>query len=143
MNQSGDVQLDFASTVLYIDDVARLVDFYREALGIEPRFFDADLGFAELGADARIAIASHKAGHFMMPGAYRKPDGVEVAGTELAFYATDVQAAYDRAVAAGARGLTPPRKMDWGQTVAYVEDPVGTIIGFISPQSAPDSSQDG
>lgn len=75
-------------------------------------------------------------------GAYRKPHGVEVAGTELAFYTDDVQAAYDRALTAGARALTPPRTMDWGQTVAYVEDPAGTIIGFISRHSESDSVPD-
>jgi uncharacterized glyoxalase superfamily protein PhnB len=49
--------------------------------------------------------------------------------TELAFWAEDVIAAFEAAVGAGAKALTPPRLMLWGQTVAYVEAPEGTIVG--------------
>lgn len=121
-----------ASTVLYVNDVAQIVAFYRQALGLEPRFYDEAVGFAELGNDGLIAVASHGAGEFMMPGAYPMPSGGRLAGAELAFYTADVQGAYDRAVAAGARSLASPRETDWGQTVAYVEDPAGTILGFVT-----------
>lgn len=40
--------MHFAGTVLYVDDVSRVVDFYRRAFGLELRFFDEALGFAEL-----------------------------------------------------------------------------------------------
>ncbi|HMB92863.1 MAG TPA: VOC family protein, partial [Rhodothermales bacterium] len=117
-----------ASTVLYVNDVAQIVAFYRQALGLEPRFYDEDVGFAELGDEGQIAVASHGAGEFMMPGAYPTSNDGRLASTELAFYTADVQRAYDRAVAAGARSLAAPRQMEWGQTVAYVEDPAGTIL---------------
>lgn len=121
-----------ASTVLYVSDVAQVVAFYRQALGMEPRFYDEDIGFAELGDAGQIAVASHDAGAFMMPEAYPKSHDGRLACAELAFYTDDVQGAYDRAVAAGARSLAAPREMDWGQTVAYVEDPAGTILGFVT-----------
>ena len=35
----------------------------------------------------------------------------------------------DQAVAIA---LTPPRTMPWGQTVAYVRAPEGTILGFVT-----------
>ena len=121
-----------ATTVLYVNDVARVVEFYRHALGLEPRLYDEENGFAELGDDGRISVASHEAGSLMMEASYPKPEGGRVSGAELAFYATDVQAAFDRAVAAGGRPITAPRKMPWGQTVAYVEDPAGTVLGFVT-----------
>lgn len=128
-----------ASTVLYVNDVAQIVEFYRQALGLEPHFYDEAIGFAELGDEGLIAVASHGAGEFMMPDAYPKPTDGRLAGAELAFYTADVQGAHDRAVAAGARSLASPREMDWGQTVAYVEDPAGTILGFVTRLNDPTS----
>ncbi len=128
----ADDLLPLATTVLYADDVARVVEFYQRAVGLKPRLYDADNGFAELGADGRIAVASHAAGALMMPDAYPKPNDGRLRGVELAFYATDVGAAFERAVSAGGRPITPPREMPWGQTVAYVEDPAGTIVGLVT-----------
>lgn len=125
--------LKFASVVLYVDDVPAVLAFYSRAFGLEPRFYDENVGYAELGADGAIAIASHGAGEFMMPEAYHRPSSNGLSGVEVAFWTEDVAAAFDRAVGAGAVALAPPRAMPWGQTVAYVESPEGTIIGFVTP----------
>ncbi len=127
-----DTPMPLATTVLYVNDVARVVEFYRHALGLEPRLYDEENGFAELGEDGRIAVASHQAGSLMMDGSYPKSKDGRVTGAELAFYAADVQDAFDRAVAAGGRPITAPRQMPWGQTVAYVEDPAGMVLGFVT-----------
>lgn len=126
------VELRFGSTVIYVDDLPATIDFYRRALGMEPRFYDEAAGFAELGPEGQIALAAHRAGELMMPGAFNQA-GKQVSAVEIAFYTGEVQAAFDRAVAAGARELTPPRVMAWGQTVAYVQSPEGTILGFVTP----------
>jgi predicted enzyme related to lactoylglutathione lyase len=123
--------LRFATTVLYVEDFAAAVDFYRRALGWEPSYYDEALGFAELGPDKLLTLAADRAGELMMPGAYNQ-HGKRVSAVEVAFYTEDVPAAYERAVAAGAKGLTPPREMPWGQTVAYAESPEGTILGFVT-----------
>ena len=48
----------FYGTVLYVDDVAATVDFYRRAFGLELRFSDESLGFAELATGgSTLAIA--------------------------------------------------------------------------------------
>jgi len=125
--------LKFATAVVYTDDVPRTVDFYVRATGIEPSLFDRDLGFAILGADQSVAIASHAAGALMLAGGYDAVTSTQVRGAELAFWAPDVAAAYHRALDAGALPLTPPRVMPWGQTVAYVQAPEGTIVGFLTP----------
>ncbi len=132
--------LTFASVVLYVDDVPAVLDFYHRAFGLEPRFYDEAAGFAELGADGAIALASHSAGEFMMPGAYPRPPSARRSGVEIAFWTEDVAGAFERAVGAGAVAVTPPREMPWGQTVAYVESVEGTIVGFVTP--APESADD-
>lgn len=124
--------LRFGCTVIYVDGLAAAMDFYRRALGLEPRFYDADAGYAELGPEGHLALAAHRAGEMMMPGAYNQ-HGKQVSAVEVAFFTSEVAAAFDRAVAAGAVAMTPPRDMPWGQTVAYVQSPEGTILGFATP----------
>jgi lactoylglutathione lyase len=36
-------------------------------------------------------------------------------------------------VAAGAAVVAAPREMPWGQTVAYVRSPEGTVLGLCTP----------
>lgn len=122
--------LKFASVVIYVDDVPSVLGFYRRAFGLELRFYDEAVGYAELGADGAIGIASHGAGELMMPGSYPHPMTDRRCGVEIAFWVEDVTAAFDRAVAAA---VTTPRDMPWGQTVAYVESVEGTIVGFVTP----------
>lgn len=126
----------FATAVVYTDDVARAVDFYVRATGLEPSLYDRDLGFVLLGVDQSVAIASHAAGALMLADGYDAIKSAQVRGAELAFWAADVPAAFQRALDAGAVALTPPRRMPWGQTVAYVQAPEGTIVGFVTPVDA-------
>lgn len=124
--------LVFACAVVYTDDVARSVDFYVRVTGLEPSYYDRELGFAMLGAEQTVAIASHAAGELMLAAGYHGVRSDEVRGTEIAFWAPDVAAAFASAIDAGATVLTAPRDMPWGQTVAYVQAPEGTVVGFIS-----------
>jgi lactoylglutathione lyase len=124
--------LSFATAVIYTDDVPSTIAFYRRVTGLEPTYYNADLGFAMLGEDQAVAIASHEAGMLMLANGYGQARSNRVRGTELAFWTRDVAAAFRVAVEAGATALTPPRVMPWGQTVAYVEAPEGTIVGFVT-----------
>lgn len=124
--------LKFATAVVYADDVPATIAFYCRVTGLNPTYYDSDLGFALLGEDQAVAIASHDAGRLMLADGYSHARSNRVSGTELAFWARDVAAAFQIAVEAGATALTPPRVMPWGQTVAYVQAPEGTILGFIT-----------
>ena len=124
--------LEFATAVIYAEDVAATVAFYERATGLAPSYFDRELGFALLGPEQEVAIASHAAGVLMLEAGYAAVRSARVRGTELAFWTPDVHAAFEAAVRAGATALTPPRVMPWGQTVAYVEAPEGTILGFVA-----------
>jgi uncharacterized glyoxalase superfamily protein PhnB len=123
----------FGGTVLYVDEVSPVVDFYRRAFGLELRFFDEALGFAELETGgSTLAVAAHSLGEMLMPDGYSRPaDGA--AGVEIAFITHDVSASFAKAIAEGARPITPPKRMPWGLEVAYVRAPEGTLIGFSEP----------
>ena len=55
---------------------------------------------------------------------------------EVAFVTEDVQAAHDKAVAAGASALSAPASKPWGQVVSYVRCPDGTLVELCSPIAA-------
>lgn len=129
--------LQFATAVVYTADIAATVAFYERATGLAPSYYDRELGFALLGPEQTVAVASHAAGELMLDAGYASTEHGRVRGAELAFWVDDVPAAFARAVAAGAVALTPPRVMPWGQTVAYVEAPEGTILGFLTRPAAP------
>ena len=126
--------MQFGGTVLYVDQVPAVVDFYRRAFGLELRFFDKALGFAELETGgSTLAIAAHSLGEMLMPDGYMRPVDGQPAGVEIAFLTRDVSASFAKAIAEGASPITAPRRMPWGLEVAYVRAPEGTIIGFSEP----------
>ena len=128
--------MHFGGTVLYVDEVLPVVDFYRRAFGLELRYFDEALGFAELETGgSTLAIASHSLGEMLMPDGYSRPaDGP--AGIEIAFFTRDVPGSFAKAIAEGATAVTAPKRMPWGVEVAYVRAPEGTLIGFSEPAPA-------
>jgi len=76
--------MKFAGTVLYVDDVPAVMDFYRRVFGLETRFYDEALQFAELETGSvPLAIASHQLGEMLMPGQYRRPEDGQPGGVEL------------------------------------------------------------
>jgi catechol 2,3-dioxygenase-like lactoylglutathione lyase family enzyme len=123
--------------ILYVEDVEASLAFYERAFGLARRFFHDEGGKAygelETGA-ARLAFASPAlvAEHFSQPpmlsAAGKPPLGIEVA-----LLTSDVQALYDRAVAAGAAPEVAPETKPWGQVVAYVRDPQGFLVEICTP----------
>ncbi len=51
---------------------------------------------------------------------------------EIAFSSSDVQRDYKRAVDAGAKCVSPPKLLPWGQQVAYVRDLNGVLVEIAS-----------
>jgi len=125
--------MQFGGTVLYVDQVSAVVDFYRRAFGLQIRFFDEALEFAEFETGgSTLAIAAHSLGEMLMPNGYTRPkDGPE--GVEITFLTNDVAAAFAKAIAEGASPVAAPKRMPWGLEVAYVRAPEGTLIGFSEP----------
>lgn len=136
--------MELAATVIYVDDVPPVLEFYRAAFGLEPRFVDLDVQLPERLPGGRYQYAvlatengslqfgTHDLGTLLMP-AYVRPSDGRPSGVEIFFYASDVLAAYDRALQAGAQPVAEPRVLPWGQTVAYLRGVEGTFIGVGSP----------
>lgn len=88
----------------------------------------------ETGSTA-LAFASHELGKSNLPNGYVKANGDKPLGVEIALVTDDVAAAYTKALAAGAVVIKEPLAKPWGQTVAYVRCPDGTLVEICSPVS--------
>jgi lactoylglutathione lyase len=121
--------------IIYVETVKTVLDFYREAFGLETRFLHESGDYGELETGQTIlAFASHKLGAMNLPAGYVPSRASEKPlGIELALVTKDVAGAFARAVAAGAVAVFPPQIKQWGQTVAYVRATEGTVIELCTP----------
>jgi uncharacterized glyoxalase superfamily protein PhnB len=104
-------------------DLPRLVAFYEAALGAAVTY-----RFTTDGVDDYVSLALGDASL----GIGRDPD-VEPAPAAhdraaLWFSVDDVDAAFQAWVDAGGRPEQPPADMPWGERVAQVRDPDGTLV---------------
>ena len=120
----------FGYTILYVHDVAASVEFYERAFGLERRLLHESGQYAELetGSTA-LAFAAHE----LAAESVRELANQEPAGFEVCLVDEDVEAAYKRAVEAGAEPVSEPEEKPWGQHTAYVRDLDGTLVEIASP----------
>ena len=122
--------MKFGYTIVYVDDVAATIAFYVKAFGLKRGMVAGD-EFSELATgETKLGFAAKKMLHG--PGQFASPDG-KVLGVEIAFTTDKVQAAYDQALAAGAKTVSNPEQKPWGQTVAYVRDNNGFLVEICTP----------
>jgi catechol 2,3-dioxygenase-like lactoylglutathione lyase family enzyme len=125
--------MKFRYVTLFVADVSRAQSFYQAAFGLETAFVHESGQYAELATgDTKLALSAHTLARDVVGIAYaeasrdRPPPPVEVS-----FGVDDVRAAHARAVAAGAVSVKPPTRMPWGQTVAYLRDGDGVLVGLV------------
>jgi len=122
--------MQYAYTIVYVADVAASLDFFERGFGLARRFLHESGGYGELetGATA-LAFASHEVARANVGSDHVAADASALPlGIEIGLVTDDVAAACERAVAAGATLLKAPVTKPWGQTVAYVRCPDGTLV---------------
>lgn len=127
--------MQFAYTILYVDDVAKSLAFYEAAFGLKRRFLHPSGDFGELETGATILAFSSRALMQSLGKHPARPDP-NAPSSEIAFATTTVQATVDQALRAGASLVQAPEDMPWGQTVAYLADPDGFLVEICTPMSA-------
>jgi len=127
--------LRFGYTIVYVADVAASLDFFERAFGMARRFLHESGGYGELETGATtLSFAAHATARENLGRDYVAADRSELPlGVEVGLLTDDVTAACARAVAAGAALLSPPVAKPWGQTVAYVRCPDGTLVELCTP----------
>lgn len=122
--------------ILYVPDVPATVDFYERAFGLKARFVTPEGDFAEIDTGATsLALAQEDFVAKSLPDFRRNRPGEPPAGVEIAFLVEEAEldAAYARAVGAGATPLLAPERASWGQMFSYVRDPNGVLVEICCP----------
>jgi len=123
-------------TILYVDDVTATLDFYERAFALERSFLHDSGDYGELSTGETKLAFSSTALMKRLGKAPGKPSP-KAPVFEIAFETDDVQAAFDRAVAAGATPIQQVRDEPWGQTTSYVSDPNGYLVEICSAVQLP------
>jgi PhnB protein len=109
---------------LMVDDAAKALDFYRDAFGAEELFrlpMGDKIGHAEIMiGDTHLMLADE----FPDMGALG-PNSRGGPTASFMIYVPDADAAYDRAVKAGAKADRPLKNEFWGDRIGTVIDPFG------------------
>ena len=124
------MRLRFDAVGLFTKDMARIVAFYRDVMGMETDW-DGNAANAELKADGfRLIMYGREDFEKMTSRRFGYPQGTN--GTmELAFEAENyaaVDQAFERVTQAGAASVMPPATEPWGQRTCYVADPDGNLV---------------
>lgn len=110
---------------LCVDGAGAAIEFYREVLGATER---ARLA----GPDGKVAHAELQLGDslIMLADEYpelgiRSPKALGGSPVTISVYVEDVDAAFDRALKAGAKALRPVEDQFYGDRIGQFEDPFG------------------
>jgi uncharacterized glyoxalase superfamily protein PhnB len=120
---------------LTLRDCAKAIDFYKRALGAQEvsRMMAPDgkaVWHAELRIGDSVVYMNDE-----MPGMSRPaPQASNPVPVTMWLYVQDCDAAFDRAVKAGAKEIAPPTDMFWGDRCAGVADPYGYLWSFATRQ---------
>lgn len=125
----------FTHVRVLVADYAECFAFYRDVLGFEATFGDADSGYADLATgDATVALFDRAE----MAAAVDtvdtgSPDGGDD-GTMLVFAVPDVDATAETLREAGVDlAAEPEDHPEWGIRTVHARDPAGTLLEFNEP----------
>ncbi len=119
--------------ILYVGDQARSREFYAIALGMAPRLDVPGMTEFELGPGCVLGLMPEKGIKHLLPGMPDPQSGSGIPRAEVYLTVPDPAVYHARALAAGARELSPLASRDWGDKAAYSLDPDGHVLAFAAP----------
>ncbi len=120
--------------ILYVPEVHAAADFYVRAFGLSVQSTAGGNSYVQLQGPVPLAFAAESFIGSTLPVQVRPSRAAEAPmGAELMLVFADVEAAYARAVKAGAVAVSAPVLKPWGQQVAYVRDAQGVLVELCSP----------
>ena len=129
------MDIKYAYTILYVDDVPKTIAFYNKAFGFEQKFLTPENDYGEIvSGTTTIAFASIALGKSNFRNGFKKSDLNEKPfGIELAFTTEAVEKVMENAIKNGAENLEDTVTKPWGQKVGYLRDINGFIIEICTP----------
>lgn len=119
-------------TILYVEDVAKTLDFYVAAFGMEIGFMheSGDYGELKTGTTTLSFSSLQLMKDIGKPAVAANSDAPCF---EIGLETEDVAQALKKALTAGAALVQDVEEMPWGQTTAYVNDINGFLVEICSP----------
>jgi lactoylglutathione lyase len=122
-------------TILYVESVANTIAFYESAFGFERGMVTPSNEYGEMKTgDTKLAFAANSFVKTLtsVPFEAARPEKA-APPMELGLVTDEVEAAFAKAVAAGAVVVKKPETKPWGQLVGYVRDNNGFLVEICSP----------
>jgi catechol 2,3-dioxygenase-like lactoylglutathione lyase family enzyme len=116
--------------ILYVKDQAKSRDFYAAALGMAPRLDVPGMTEFELSPGCVLGLMPEKGIKRLLPGLPDPETGRGIPRAEVYLSVPDPAGFHARALAAGARELSPLAPRDWGDRAAYSLDQDGHVLVF-------------
>jgi catechol 2,3-dioxygenase-like lactoylglutathione lyase family enzyme len=127
-------------TIFYVDDVAATVRFFTTAFGLAERFVTPENDYGELlTGQTTLAFVSIELARSNLDeaGGFVPLHKALPAPASVTLVTSDVGAAVDAALEAGAQPYVAPIDKPWGQTVAYILGPSNLLIEIATPVQPP------
>lgn len=115
----------FKYVILYVEDVEKSMNFYKESFETEIKFITPEKDYGELlTGNTTLSFASlHLAGSNIKKGFLSSKASEKPFGIELGFVTDDVESLVKKAVSNGAVLYEDIAVKPWGQKTAYIKDP--------------------
>ncbi len=126
--------IKYGYTILYVENVQRTIDFYKNAFNYNQKFITPESDYAELETgETVLAFASYDVAKYNEIE-IAKLDSIKLPPAfELTFVTNDILNDLKKAIDAGAKLVKEPSSKPWGQIVAYVRDIDGFLIELCTP----------
>lgn len=115
---------------LFVEDMPSMIRFYRDVLGFEIREDENTVNVYLVKDGTLFMLYGRSSFEQMTSRKYEYIKGLN-GHFEIALYVDtfeEVDAAYAKAVAKGARSVLEPETEPWGQRTCYIADPEGNLI---------------
>lgn len=109
--------------ILYVEDLKRSVDFYRDVVGLTFKFSEA--GYAEFVTEGTKFALFERSKLPELLGREPSPPGL---ACEVAFIVADVDAAGRSLGEAGVEILSGPVDRPWGHRTVHFHDPDSNVV---------------
>jgi PhnB protein len=110
---------------------AQAIEFYKKAFGAVEHFrMPGPDGKSLMHAELKIGDSIVMLADEQPSAGCTAPTSVGTRTSSLFLYVNDVDAAFKKAVDAGAKDVMPPADMFWGDRFGQVEDPFGHLWGL-------------
>jgi uncharacterized glyoxalase superfamily protein PhnB len=129
--------MKFGYSIVYVENVKDTIEFYEKAFGFQRLFITDTNEYGELETGGtKLAFAANAFVKTIMPQPFMEASLDQPAPPlELGFVTDHVEAAFERAVSAGAVEVKKPAAKPWGQLVGYVRDINGFLIEICTPMA--------